>query len=89
MINFDIIHISKIDDYDEVLNILDIVFPSANHKHLISEIKNRINQKAEMILVEYHTGIMIFQVYIRIFTRRSTNPYHVNVHGFISLQIRI
>lgn len=53
MINYRIIKISKLEDYDLVHNELIKLFPNANHNKLIENIKTRIGLKCHNVLIEY------------------------------------
>lgn len=53
MIDYKVVQISTLDDYDLVLKELVHILPNANHKFLINELKSRIALQCHSIIIEY------------------------------------
>lgn len=53
MIDFELLEINTVDDYDRLVDKLKNIFPNAVHETLIIELKQRVGPSCEMIVVEF------------------------------------
>jgi hypothetical protein len=91
MIDFKFLEVKNLDVYNKLYEILMSIFPYANHKILINELKQRIQRQAKLIIVEYPYKDFDFSSVYSIFYSKKHQTISkdcIRLHFFSSNEIK-
>ena len=91
MIDFKFLEVKNLDVYNKLYEILMSIFPYANHKILINELKQRIQRQAKLIVVEYPYKDFDFSSVYSIFYSKKHQTISkdcIRLHFFSSNEIK-
>jgi hypothetical protein len=74
MIDFKLLEVKNLESYNELHKILINIFPNANHKILINELKQRIGLQVKLIVVEYPYKDFDFSSVYSVFYSKKYQP---------------
>ena len=90
MIDFKFLEVNNLDAYNTLYNILTNIFPYANHKILINELKQRIGLQAKTVIIEYPYKDFDFSSVYSIFYSKKHQTISkdcIRLHFFSSKEI--